>query len=271
MRRFQGRIAFITGAGRGQGRGHALRLAREGADLALVDLGSAGSVEHPPYRTATTADLESVAAEARTLGVRVEVFEADVRDPDALQVAADAAASELGGIDLLVANAGITDAFHDTWELPVENWHTMIDITLTGAFHTCRAVVPHLLQRPEHAAVVLIGSGVALRPVAGLSHYGAAKAGLIGLAGALAAELGPHGIRCNTVHPAGVDTDMTTAMVEFNGVPRDDLLSGFRDRQLIPRNVEIDDVTAAVTWLLSDEARFVTGLAMTVDAGETKR
>jgi NAD(P)-dependent dehydrogenase (short-subunit alcohol dehydrogenase family) len=270
-RRFDGRVAFITGAGRGQGRSHALRLASEGADVALVDLGAAGRVEHPPYATASSEQLHAVAAEIRALGPRAEVFEVDVRNPDGLREAADAAASRLGGIDLVVANAGITDAFYPTWELPVENWRTMLDINLSGVFYTCRATVPHLLQRPDHAAIVIVNSGVGIRAVANLSHYVAAKTGLRGLAIALAAELGPHGIRCNSVFPAGVDTDMTTAMVELGGGTRAELLNGFRDRQLIPQNVQISDITSAVTWLLSDEARFVTGLEMTVDAGETRK
>lgn len=269
--RFRGRVAFITGAGRGQGRSHALRLASEGADLALIDLGGAGRVEHPSYATASGDELHTVAAEIRALGQQAEVFEVDVRDPDGLRDAADAAASRLGGIDLVVANAGITDGFYPSWELPVENWRTMLDINLSGVFYTCRATMPHLLRRPEHAAIVIVNSGVGIRAVPNLSHYVAAKTGLRGLAAALAAELGPHGIRCNSVFPAGVDTDMTTAMVELNGANRSELLSGFRDRQLIPQNVEISDITAAVTWLLSDEARFVTGLEMTVDAGETKK
>jgi NAD(P)-dependent dehydrogenase (short-subunit alcohol dehydrogenase family) len=269
--RFQGRVAFITGAGRGQGRSHALRLAAEGADVALVDLGGAGRVEHPSYDTASAEQLQAVAAEVRALGRQTKTFEVDVRDPDGLHAAADAAASYLGGIDLVVANAGITDRFYPSWELPVENWRTMLDINLSGVFYTCRATIPHLLHRPEHAAIVIVNSGVSIRAVPNLSHYVAAKTGLRGLAAALAAELGPHGIRCNSVFPAGVDTDMTTAMVELNGVRRSDLLSGFRDRQLIPHNVQISDITAAVTWLLSDEARFVTGLEMAVDAGETKK
>lgn len=268
--RFDGRIAFITGAGRGQGRSHALRLAAEGADVALLDLGEAGRVQHPDYRTATRGDLEDVAAEVERFGRRAVVLEADVRDAAALADAATEAASELGGIDLVVANAGITDGFHSAWELPVENWRTMIDVNLSGAYYTCRATIPHLIARGA-GSIVLVGSGVALRAVPGLSHYVSAKTGLRGLAAALAAELGEHGIRCNSVHPAGVDTDMTTAMVELNGVPREELLAGFRQRQLIERNVEVADITAAVTWLLSDEARYVTGLEMTVDAGETKK
>jgi NAD(P)-dependent dehydrogenase (short-subunit alcohol dehydrogenase family) len=186
----------------------------------------------------------------------------------------DAAASavrELGQIDYVVANAGITDGFAPTWELAPENWQTMIDINLTGVFHTVRAAIPHLLVEPAGRGLVLIGSGVAIKAVPNLSHYVAAKYGVRGLAAALAAELGPYGIRCNSVHPAGINTEMTTAMVELNGIPREELLERFRSGQLLQMNVEISDITAAVVWLLSDEARFVTGVELTVDAGESKK
>lgn len=273
--RFTGRVALVTGAGRGQGRSHALRLAAEGADVALLDLGDAGSVTDPPYATATADDLLSVQGEVEALGRRATVHEVDVRDADGLAKAADDAAERLGGIDHVVANAGITDAAFPTWELPVSRWRTMIDVNLTGVFLTCRATVPHLLDRARAGgptgSLVLVSSGVALRAVSGLAHYVAAKAALRGLSGTLAHELGEHGIRCNTVHPGGVDTEMTSAMVALGGIPREELLTGFRARQLIPRDIAIDDVTAAVTWLLSDEARYVTGLEMTVDAGETTK
>ncbi|CAM5395903.1 mycofactocin-coupled SDR family oxidoreductase [Leifsonia shinshuensis] len=269
--RFDGRVAFITGAGRGQGRSHALRLAELGADLALVDLGSAGSVSSPHYATATRDDLESVAGEIRSRGRRAVVVEADVRSAEQMAAAAATTVDELGRIDFVVANAGITDGFAPTWELSVENWKTMVDINLTGVFHTVRATIPHLLDEPEGRAVVLIGSGVAIKAVPNLSHYVAAKYGVRGLAAALAAELGPYGIRCNSIHPAGIDTEMTTAMVELNGIPRDVLLERFRSGQLIQTNVEPSDITAAVVWLLSEEARFVTGVELTVDAGESKK
>lgn len=269
--RFDGRVAFITGAGRGQGRSHALRLAELGADLALVDLGSAGSVTSPRYSTATRDDIEQVAGEIRSRGRRAVVVEADVRSAEQMAAAAATTVDELGRIDFVVANAGITDGFAPTWELPVENWKTMVDINLTGVFHTARATIPHLLDEPEGRAVVLIGSGVAIKAVPNLSHYVAAKYGVRGLAAALAAELGPYGIRCNSIHPAGVDTEMTTAMVELNGIPREELLERFRSGQLIQTNVEPSDITAAVVWLLSEEARFVTGVELTVDAGESKK
>ena len=269
--RFAGRVAFITGAGRGQGRSHALRLAELGADVALIDLGSAGQVSSPHYATATRDDLDGVAGEVRSLGRRAVVVEADVRSADQMADAAATAVGELGRIDFVVANAGITDGFAPTWELAPENWQTMIDINLTGVFHTVRATIPYLLTEPAGRGVVLIGSGVAIKAVPNLSHYVASKYGVRGLAAALAAELGPHGIRCNSIHPAGIDTEMTTAMVELNGIPRDELLERFRSGQLIQTNVEISDITAAVVWLLSAEARFVTGVELTVDAGESKK
>jgi NAD(P)-dependent dehydrogenase (short-subunit alcohol dehydrogenase family) len=239
--------------------------------VALVDLGSVGSVSSPTYATATRDELNSVADEVRGLGRRALVVEADVRSAEQMVDAAASAVRELGQIDYVVANAGITDGFAPTWELAPENWQTMIDINLTGVFHTVRAAIPHLLVEPAGRGLVLIGSGVAIKAVPNLSHYVAAKYGVRGLAAALAAELGPYGIRCNSVHPAGINTEMTTAMVELNGIPREELLERFRSGQLLQMNVEISDITAAVVWLLSDEARFVTGVELTVDAGESKK
>ena len=269
--RFSGKVAFITGGARGQGRSHALRLAREGADIALVDLGSAGRVDDPTYNTSTSADLEQTREDVLALGRRCLSFEVDVRDYDRLALAAKDTAARLGGIDHVIANAGITDGFHRTWELPVENWRTMIDINLTGVFHTCKATVPHLIERGAGSSLVLISSGVGLKVVPRLAHYVAAKMALRGLTTSLAQELGEYGVRCNTVLPGGINTEMTTAMVELNGVPREQLLAGFRAGQLINEDLEVADTTAAVLWLLSDEARLVTGLEMTVDAGESKK
>ncbi|WP_031470104.1 SDR family oxidoreductase [Sciscionella sediminilitoris] len=269
--RFDGKVALVTGAGRGQGRGHAVRLAAEGADVALVDLGRAGTVEHPPYRTATIEDLRATQTDIRALGRRAELFEVDVRDHGALVSAANETAERLGGIDYVIANAGITDGFHNTWELPPAHWRTMIDINLTGVFHTCHATVPRLIERGAGSALVLVSSVVGIKPVPRLAHYVAAKMALRGLGTALAAELGPYGIRCNTVHPGGTDTEMTAAMAELNQVPRENLLAGFRAGQLLPGDLSAEDSTAAVLWLLSTEARMITGMELAVDAGESKK
>ncbi|HEV2033417.1 MAG TPA: SDR family oxidoreductase [Candidatus Dormibacteraeota bacterium] len=269
---FNGKVAFITGAGRGQGRSHAIRIAAEGADLALVDMGSAGKVEYPPYKTATSADLQETKRLCEAKGAHVCTFEVDVRNHDGLKAAADDTAQALGGIDYVIANAGITDGFYPTWELPVENWTTMIDINLTGVFYTVKATVPHVRKRGPGGSLILVSSNIAGYKASGyLSHYVAAKLGVRGLAMALAKELGPDGIRCNSLHPAAIYTAMTDHMVEFSGIPIEQLLQQFRDNQLLAVNVEPRDATAAVVWLLSDEARYVTGLEFNIDAGDSRK
>lgn len=267
----QDKVVFITGAGRGQGRSHALRCADEGADLVLVDLGRAGKVECPPYVTATTEQLEETVAMVEARGRRALAFEVDVRDVEGLQDAADAAAKSLGGIDCVVANAGISDAFYPIWDLAPENWRTMIDINLNGVFYTCKATVPHVRARGEGGSLVLVSSIAGLKSYGWMCHYSAAKFGVRGLAIALAKELAPDYIRCNSLHPGAINTDMTDAMVYLGGPPKEELLAQFRNQQLLARNIELRDSTAAVVWLLSDESRFVTGQEFVVDGGESKK
>jgi SDR family mycofactocin-dependent oxidoreductase len=268
---FDGKVAFITGGGRGQGRSHAVALAAEGADVALLDLGSVAKLEHPAYETASADDLAETKRLVEEHDRRALTFEVDVRDFDAQKAAADETAATLGGIDYVIANAGISDAFFPVWDLPVENWKTMIDINLSGVFYTCKATVPHVRERGRGGAFVLISSIVAMKAYGWLSHYVAAKTGVRGLALSMAKELGPEKIRCNSLHPGAINTDMTAMMTKLGGVPTEDLLQQFRDAQLIAENVEIRDSTAAVVWLLSDQARMVTGLEMSVDAGESKK
>lgn len=272
MGQFEGKVAFITGAGRGQGRSHAARLAAEGADLVLVDLGGAGRVEQPAYETATADDLAETKRLCEQSGRRALTFEVDVRDHAGLERAANEAAEELGGIDFVVANAGITDGFFPTWEIPIENWNTMIDINLTGVFYTVRATVPHVRRRGPGGALILVSSNVASHKACGyLSHYVAAKIGVRNLAFALASELGPEGIRCNSLHPAAIHTAMTDHMVKFSGIPIEQLLQQFRDSQLLAVDLKPEDSTAAVVWLLSEEARYVTGTEFNVDAGDSRK
>lgn len=269
---FEGKVAFITGAGRGQGRSHAVRIASEGAGLALVDMGSAGKVEHPAYETATSADLQETKRLCEEQGAHVCTFEVDVRNYEGLKAAADETAKTLGGIDYVIANAGITDGFYPTWELPVENWTTMIDVNLNGVFYTVKATVPHVRRRGPGGGLILVSSNIATYKACGyLSHYVASKIGVRGLAMALAKELGPDGIRCNSLHPAAIHTAMTDHMVEFSGIPIEKLLQQFRDSQLLAVDVEPRDSTAAVVWLLSDEARYVTGLEFNIDAGDSRK
>ncbi|HEY1919784.1 MAG TPA: SDR family oxidoreductase [Streptosporangiaceae bacterium] len=266
-----GKVVFITGGARGQGRSHALRCAAEGADVALVDLGTAGKVENPPYQTATAGQLEETRSMVEAMGRRSVAFEVDVRDYTGLVEAADATVRALGGIDCVVANAGISDGFLPVWDLPVENWQTMIDINLTGVFYTCKATVQQVRARGEGGSFVLVSSVAALKSYGWLSHYSAAKFGVRGLAIALAKELAPEYIRCNSLHPGAINTDMTDAMVYLGNVSKEDLLAQFRDQQLLARNIEPRDSSAAVVWLLSDEARFVTGQEFVVDGGESKK
>jgi SDR family mycofactocin-dependent oxidoreductase len=265
-----GKVGFVTGAGRGQGRNHALWMAREGAELVLVDIG-AGEVRNPDYPTATPDDLRTTVELIEKEGRKCLPFEVDVRDFAGLRRAAEDAVAHFGHLDCVVANAGIGDAFFPVWEIPNDHWQTMIDINLTGVFNTCKATVPHLRETGTNASLVLVSSAAVFKSVGYFAHYNAAKAGVASLSATLAKELGPDGIRCNSLHPGAILTPMTDAISGLSGVSRETFLSQFTDAQLLERIGAPDDTSAAVVWLLSDQARHVTGLEMRVDAGETKK
>ena len=201
-----GKVALVTGAGRGQGRSHALRLAAEGADVIAVDV-AANSVETISYALASEEDLDSTVKEVESMGRRAVKAVADVRSLSELQQAADTGLSELGKIDIVCANAGI-GSWAVAWEMTEQQWKDMIDINLTGVFNTVRATLPSMVERGQGGSVVLTSSTAGLRAYANTAHYTAAKHGVIGLMKVLAQEAGPHRIRVNAVCPTTVRTPL---------------------------------------------------------------
>jgi len=271
--RIQGAVALITGAARGQGRAHALRCAREGADVILLD--SVAPIEGIGYDMPSARDLECVAEEVRGVGRRAVVVQADVRNLDDVATGVGRAVEELGRLDILVANAGVLGTAKPTWEMTPEEWSTVIDINLTGVFNSVKAAVPLMIASGNGGSVILISSIAGLRGVPSVANYVTAKHGLVGLAGSLANEVAEYGIRVNTVHPTNVRTPMidnpTSARIFRPDLEAPTLHDGtgvLRRLNLLPVPwVEPDDVSAAVLWLASDEARYVTGAAIPIDAG----
>ena len=272
--RLEGKVALITGAARGQGRSHAVRLAEEGADIIAVDV--CEDVETVPYDGATQADLDATVSKVEALDRRIVARRVDVRDYDALKTAVDEGAEELGRLDVVSANAGIVTYTSGT-DMPEEQWQTMIDINLTGVWHTCKAAVPHLINGRRGGAIVLTSSTAGLKGMANIGHYVSAKHGVVGLMRTLALELGEHNIRVNSIHPTSVETPMVTNEATF-GLFRPDLEHPTEEEfkeaavamNLLPTPwVQPVDISNALLFLASDEARYITGVTLPVDAGAT--
>ena len=269
-----GKVAFITGAARGQGRSHALALAREGADIIALDI-ARDAFETVPYALGTEAELDETIAAIEGLGRRALKGIGDVREPEQVQAVVDAGLEAFGGIDIVCANAGI-GSFFVSWEITPQQWKEMIDVNLTGVFNTARAVLPSMVERGQGGSLVLTSSTAGLIGYPNTAHYTAAKHGVIGLMKVLAQELGEHRIRVNAVCPTTVGTPMVVNQTTFdlfapdvtNPGPADvhDAFSGLNSLPDIPW-IEPEDVSAAVVWLCSDHARYITGVAMPVDAG----
>jgi SDR family mycofactocin-dependent oxidoreductase len=269
-----GQVALVTGAGRGQGRSHALKLASEGADVIAVDIGG-GRVETIPYELASEAELDSTIKEIEGMGRRAVKAVADVRSLSDLQAAVDAGLSELGKIDIVCANAGI-GSWGVAWEMTEQQWKDMIDINLTGVFNTTRAALPSMVERGEGGSVVLTSSTAGLRAYANTAHYTAAKHGVIGLMKVLAQEAGAHRIRVNAVCPTTVRTPLVINDATFElfaphleNPTEDDVREPFEGLNILPRVawIEPEDVSDAVLFLCSDAAKFITGVALPIDAG----
>lgn len=259
---------MVTGAGRGQGRAQALALARAGADVVICDLGR--DLPSIPYQLARPEELAITAAEVAAQGRRCLSFEADVRDADQMASVVKRAQAELGGIDVVCANAGVI-SLGTAWELSEQQWDEVVDTILKGSWLTCRAAIPAMLGRPDGGCIVLVASAASLKGYPGMAHYVAAKHGLIGLMRALAIELAPHGIRVNCVAPGAVRTAMglNPALQAFLATAPEAASSL---RALLPVDLlEPEDVSQAVVWLATSGARFVTGAVVPVDGGMVLR
>ncbi len=275
-RRLLGKVAFITGAARGQGRSHAVRLAQEGADIVAVDI--AGQISTVPYPMGTSADLEETAAMVEGAGARCLSVVADVRDIHAMDRAVKETFSVFGRLDIVVANAGILP-FGDgprgaeSLEESSERWTDAVGVMMTGVYNTLRVVQQPLIDQGEGGSIVITSSTAGLSGMhdgsGGSAGYCAAKHGVVGLMRGYAKVLGPHGIRVNTVHPMGVATPMiVNEQFQAFHAENTEVL------EVSPRRLPIVlldpmDVTNAILWLVSDEARAVTGVTLPVDAGVT--
>lgn len=269
MGRLDGKVAFITGAARGQGRAHAVRLAQDGADIIASDI--CGPAATTKYAASTPAELEETRRLVEKEGRRIVTGPVDVRDLPALEALVARGVDELGHLDIVVANAGILTAGL-TWELTEEQWMEVVDINLVGVWRTVRATVPTMIAQGTGGAIVLTSSVAGLKRQAFTSHYTAAKHGVVGLAGTLANELGQYNIRVNTIHPAGVDTelckdpDLFTLISEYQ-----DTLGPLFMSTLPFQMMEPEDVAGLVSWLVSDEAKYLTGCQVPIDFGLLNR
>jgi SDR family mycofactocin-dependent oxidoreductase len=267
----EGKVALITGAARGQGRAHAVRLAEEGADIIAVDI--CRQMETVPYPMASPDELEETAGLVRGLGRRVVAREVDVRSSEGLDAAVADGLAELGRVDTVCANAGIS-TMGLTWELSEQQWEEMIDTNLGGVWRTIKATVPAMIELGNGGSIVLTGSTASIKGFGGVPHYTATKHGVLGLMRALVNEVSQYNIRVNTVVPTSTDTPMiqNDAMRALFGVasdaPIDEFAKAFQAMHTLPVPwVEPRDIANAVLWLASDEARFVTGNVLQVDAG----
>ncbi len=262
-----GKVALITGAAGGQGRATALALAREGVHIAALDV--AKPLGYPGYPLGTPETLAALAEECQGLGVTCLPFAADVRDDAAVTRAVEETIGRLGRIDVLFNNAGIC-AHGLAHELTEEAWDAMLDINLKGAWVVARRVIPHMIAR-RGGAIINNSSIAGLRGMARLSHYAASKWGLVGLTKSWAIELAPHGIRVVSIHPTGVNTPMNDGLAALEGMTPQEIAERSAGNLLPVPWIEPEDVAAAVVFLASERARFVTGSQFVLDAGLLSR
>ncbi|MFZ0229183.1 MAG: mycofactocin-coupled SDR family oxidoreductase [Mycobacterium sp.] len=266
----QGRVAFITGAARGQGRAHAARLARDGADIVALDICAPVS-DSIGYAAATPADLAETVRAVEAEGRKVLAREVDIRDDDALRQLVADGVEQFGRLDILVANAGVL-SWGRVWELTDEQWDTVVGVNLTGTFRTLRAALPAMIEAGNGGSVVVVSSSAGLKATPGNGHYSASKHGLVALTNSLAIELSEFGIRVNSIHPYSVDTPMIEPdlmMQVFAKHPH--YVHSFGPMLLQPRGfMAASEVSDVVAWLAGDGSGTLTGAQIPVDKGVLK-
>jgi SDR family mycofactocin-dependent oxidoreductase len=266
--RLEGKVALISGAARGQGRSHAVRLAQEGADIIAFDV--CRQLDTVPYPMATPEDLAETVKLVEDLDRRIVAREADVRDSAAVQALVDEGVAQFGHLDVVCANAGIGGIVENTWTMTEDAWEEMIGVDLTGVWKTVKAAVPTMIQAGNGGSIVITSSAAGAKGMTGAAHYVSAKHGVVGLMRTLANELAPHFIRVNTVQPTGVNTPMVVN--DFMTQMAAAVDTTFSLQNALPvEMIEPVDVSNAIVWLVSDEARYVTGVSLPVDAGFLQR
>ncbi|MCZ4616028.1 mycofactocin-coupled SDR family oxidoreductase [Rhodococcus qingshengii] len=277
MGNLDGQVAFITGAARGQGRAHAVKLASEGADIIAVDL--CAPVATAGYDMATEADLAQTVALVEAQGRRIVASVADTRDLDALKSAVDAGVEKLGRLDIVIANAGIAASAKLSWDLSAEEFRELMDINVTGVWLTTKVSIPHIMNGNRGGSIVLISSMAGLRGVPGIAHYSASKHAVRGLAKSLANELGWADIRVNSVHPGNVRTTMidNEPMVrafrpDLENPVLTDTAPIMSKLNLLPHPwVDPEVIADAVFYLVGPAGRGITGIALPIDLGTSEK
>jgi SDR family mycofactocin-dependent oxidoreductase len=268
QQRFEGRVALITGAARGQGRAEAVRLAQEGADIIALDICEALPTVN--YEGATPDDLAETERLVKALGRRVVTRQIDTRDFAALQAAVDDGVRDLGRLDVVVANAGIC-SYGLLWELSEEQFRTMIEVNVFGTWHTLKAVVPTMIAQGSGGAIIVTSSVGGIRGMPWLGHYVASKHAVTGMAKTLANELGEHNIRVVSLHPNAVNTHMGTDTTLHSTVAANPALGAMFVSALPTPMYEPEVVAAAVAYIASDEAQYMTGCEFVIDLGNICR
>lgn len=275
MGNLDGKVAFITGVARGQGRSHAVTLAKQGAAIIGVDI--CADIASNPYPMASRDELDETVALVEAAGGKMLGSVADVRDFHAVKSALDAGVEQFGRLDIVLANAGVAPtAFREvTIEEDIEMWNDAVGVNLVGSFHTAKAAIPHLIAGGRGGSIVFTSSTAGLRGFGGMQGgglgYAASKHGIVGLMRTLSNALAPHSIRVNTVHPTAVNTMMAVnpAMTAF--------LENYPDGGPHLQNpmpvslLEPEDISATISYLVSDAAKYVTGVTLPVDAGFTNK